>query len=117
VAGALTLSAGVLVQVGALPIWQGRWDAWFAAARLTDAPHALAFTWLAQTHDRLAQLVQLGALALMAAGIAACVVSIRHLLRKVLVRRQAVAATPDWMMIPPSSSVAPPDTESSSSLL
>ncbi len=111
VTGAVTLSGGVFVQVGALPAWQGRWAAWFAAAQASDPAHRPAFDWLAQMHERLAQLVQVGALALMLAGIAALAVSIRHLVRNVLVRRRAVPATPDWVMLGPPP-VAPPDLES-----
>lgn len=111
VAGALAWDAGVFIFLAALPAWQSRWDAWYPVAQSAYPRDATAFIWLNQAHDHLTQALQLGALALILLGIAAMAISIRHLLRNVLIRRQAVAVTSEWIMGPPPLLPTPPEED------
>lgn len=99
--GSLTLGAGMVLGVGAIPAWQARWAQWFAAAQRSRPQESVAFTWLLQTQTHLAQLLQLGALLLVLTGIAALLVCVRHMWVNVLVRRQPAVASPEWIVLPP----------------
>ncbi len=102
VTGALAWSAGIFILLGALPAWQSRWAAWYTAARASAPQDTPAFAWLSQMQGHLAQLLQLAALALIVLGLVALVISMRHIMRNVLVRRPVVAPTSEWLMgVPP----------------
>jgi hypothetical protein len=111
VAGALAWDAGVFIILAALPAWQSHWQTWYPAAQTAYPKDGATLAWLSLMHDHLAQVLQLGALALILLGIGALAISIRHLLRNVLIRRQAVAATAEWIMGPPPLLSAAPEED------
>ncbi len=99
--GSFGLALGIFVLLGVLPTWDRHYAAWAQAARAHDPANASAYGWLVQNQGQLAQLLGVGALLVVVASAALLVLSIRQMLTQVLVRRTAVAATPDWMMAPP----------------
>jgi hypothetical protein len=99
--GSFGLALGIFTLMGVLPTWNAHYAQWIASARTQDAANATAYGWLAHSQAQFAQLLSLGALALLIFSVGLLAVSIRYLLTQVLVRRTAVAATPEWMMAPP----------------
>lgn len=99
--GALGLALGIFVLLGMLPAWNGHYAAWVRSARAHDPANATAYGWLAQSQARLAQLLGVGAVLVLLGSAALLALSVRQMLTQVLVRRTAVAATPEWMMAPP----------------
>lgn len=99
-AGSISLGLGALGLLGALPSWQTRWATWQAQATQAQADPT-ALQWLTQTQEQFTQLLRLASIALVIVGVAAVAVGGWHMTRSVLVRRQAVAPTSEWMMAPP----------------
>ncbi len=99
--GSVGLALGIFVLLGVLPAWDGRYTTWATAARAHDPANATAYGWLTQQQQQLAQLLSVGAFLVVVVSAALLVLCIRHLLTQVMVRRTAVAATPEWMMAPP----------------
>jgi hypothetical protein len=110
VSGALAVSVGIFILAGALPAWQNRWAAWYAAASASAPQDAPAFAWMSQMQSHLAQVLQLAALALILLGLIALIISIRHMLRKVLVRRPVVTPSTEWLMGAPPVTRSHPET-------
>jgi hypothetical protein len=101
VVGSLVFAVGIVFLLGALPVWQTHWHTWYTALQTQRPQDGVALGWLSQTHAGLVSLLQTAATVLLLAGVAALAVCVRHLWQHVLVRRRAVIATNDWLMVPP----------------
>jgi hypothetical protein len=100
IGGSTALAAGVLGWLGALPAWQSRWQSWMAASQAQGQDPTL-LAWLDQTRSHEVQLLDLFVLALTVGGVVVTALGFWQMMRSVLVRRQPVAASTEWMMAPP----------------
>lgn len=99
--GSIALASGVFVLLGALPAWQAHWQAWYSSSLAQNPANLSALTWLSQTQTQFAHLVQVAAVVVTLGGILVLLLGMWRMYRRVLIRRQAVAPTSEWMMAPP----------------
>lgn len=95
--GSAALALAAFALLGALPAWDAHWAVWQQGA--TVDPALLA--WLNQTRGEEIGVITVGALALLAGGLTLLLAGVGVFLRRVLVRRQPVSPTAQWLMQPP----------------
>jgi hypothetical protein len=100
-AGQVALAVALVIAVGILPDWSRRWQTWQAATTAQFPDDATALGWIDQMHSRMMALWQFGAITLCLGGVVVMSLCLWQILRGVLVRRQPVAASREWMMAPP----------------
>ena len=100
ISGAFALALGAFALLGVIPTWQNHWNAWYATTSATTAGAPDPLIWLNTTQTHLAQLLQVGSLVLIVAGIIVLAIGIWQFQKNILTRRAPVAPTSEWMMSP-----------------